>query len=164
MKRALGLGLLVGMMFVIFILIKDSIGINSFYMAALAMAMFAVLGPFGDYFKAGIAILIGVFVGLAGIIVLVLLMPLPPENIPYLALVSGLSLFLLVLISTIGLRIDAMFLGWAGYFAAVFGTYTADAAALATEAMPAAIGVSVSLLLGLLMAMVIIRMAMLINQ
>jgi hypothetical protein len=27
------------------------IAVSSFYMAAAAMAMFAVLGPFGDYFR-----------------------------------------------------------------------------------------------------------------
>lgn len=164
MKKGIGLGLLAAVLFAVFVLFKDHLGVSSFYMAAIAMAMFAVLGPFGDYFKAGISMLIGVIIGLAGILVLLLFAPLPPENLLYLALVSGISLFLLILISTSGLRIDAMFLGWAGYFASVFGTYTSDAAALATGAIPAAVGVSVSLLLGLIMAIIIIRVAMAANQ
>ncbi|MEA1961170.1 MAG: hypothetical protein U9N81_07850 [Bacillota bacterium] len=164
MKKAVGLGLLVAVFFAVFVLLKDVIGVNAFYMAAIAMAMFAVLGPVGDYFKTGIAIIIGVVVGLAGILALVGFMPLPPANLIYLAVVSGLSLFLLVLISTTGLRIDAMFLGWAGYFAAVYGTYSTDAASLATGALPAAVGVMVALLLGLLMAIIVIRIAMAVNQ
>jgi len=164
MKRAVGLGLLVAAFFGAFVLLQDNIGVSSFYMAAIAMAMFAVLGPVGDYFKTAIAMLIGVVIGLAGIFTLIGFMPLPPDNTVYLAIVSGLCLFLLVLVSTTGLRIDAMFLGWAGYFASVYGTYMSDAASLAAGAIPAAVGVSVALLIGLLMAIVIIRIAMAVNH
>ena len=110
MKRGIALGLLVGILFALFVMVKDLIGVNAFYMAAVAVAMFAVLGPFGDYFKAGLSMLIGVVVGLAGILILLVATPLPPENLVYVALVSGVSLFLMVLVSTTGLRIDAMFL------------------------------------------------------
>ncbi len=164
MKRALSLGLLVAVLFVLFVLVKDYIGVSSFFMAAVAMAMFAVLGPAGDYFKAGLSMLIGVVVGLVGILALAGFMPLPPDNLVYVALVSGVSLFILVLISAAGLRIDSMVLGWAGFFAAVWGTYTTDAAALASGAIPAAVGTSVALLLGLLMAMGIMRIAMAVNK
>ncbi|NLX03342.1 MAG: hypothetical protein GXY40_12575 [Syntrophomonadaceae bacterium] len=75
-----------------------------------------------------------------------------------------MSLFLLVVISTTGMRIDAMFLGWAAYLAAVFGTYTTDTPAMATLALPAAVGVSVSLLLGLFMSLLVIKIAMAVNQ
>lgn len=164
MKKAIGLGLLVAVFFTAFILAKDLIAVSSFYMAAVAMAMFAVLGPFGDYFKTGISMLLGVFVGLVGIILLIAKMPLPPGNLVYLAIVCGVSLFILVLLSTTGLRIDGMFLGWAAYFASVYGTYTTDAASLATGAVPAAVGVCVSLLVGLVMANIIIKIAMASNQ
>lgn len=164
MKKAIGLGLLVAVFFAAFIMAKDFIAVSSFYMAAAAMAMFAVLGPFGDYFKTAISMLLGVVTGLVGILLLVAVLPLPPDNLIYVALVSGLSLFVLVLLSTIGLRIDGMFLGWAAYFASVYGTYTTNAAALATGAVPAAVGVCVSLLVGLIMANLIIRIAMATNQ
>ena len=164
MKKALGLGLLVAILFTGFIMVKDLIGVSSFYMAAIAMAMFAVLGPFGDYFKMGLSILIGVFVGLVGILVLATQVPLPPDNLIYVAVASGLSLFLLVLISSAGMRIDGMFLGWAGYFASVYGTYTTDASSLATVAIPSAVGVCVSLLLGLVMAILVMKAAMAANQ
>jgi hypothetical protein len=157
MKRGVGLAVLIAVVFAIFVLLKNFLGMNSFYMAAIAMAMFSVLGPTGDYFKAGISMLIGVIVGLGGILVLATRMPLPPDNITYLALVCGLSLFLLVLISISGLKVDAMFLGWAGYFASVWNIYTSNVTALATSALPAAVGVSVSLLLGLLMAIIIVK-------
>lgn len=157
MKRGIGLGLLVAFIFAILVLFKDVLGMSSFFMAAIALAMFAVLGPAGDYFKAGVSMLIGVIVGLVGIIVLATKMPLPPDNAVYLALVCGLSLFLLVLISIVGLRIDAMFLGWAGYFASVWSTYTTNVTALTTGALLAAAGVSVSLLLGLLMSVIVMK-------
>ncbi len=164
MKKAVGLGLLVAIFFAVFILVKDCIGVSSFYMAAIAMAMFAVLGPFGDYFKMGLSMIIGVVIGLAGIIILIAKMPLPPDNLVYLAIVAGVSLFLMVLISTTGIRIDGMFVGWAGFFASVYGTYTTDAAALATGALPAAVGVMVSLLVGLVLAVAVIKIAMAVNQ
>ncbi|HHW62065.1 MAG TPA: hypothetical protein GX404_09200 [Syntrophomonadaceae bacterium] len=164
MKRGIALGLLVGILFALFVMVKDLIGVNAFYMAAVAVAMFAVLGPFGDYFKAGLSMLIGVVVGLAGILILLVATPLPPENLVYVALVSGVSLFLMVLVSTTGLRIDAMFLGWAGYFAAVWGQYMADPTVLATTAIPAAVGVTASLLLGLVIAILTIRIAMAVNR
>ncbi len=164
MKKAISLGLLVAVFFAAFIMAKDFIAVSSFYMAAVAMAMFAVLGPFGDYFKTAISMLLGVIVGLVGILVLVAGMPLPPDNLVYVAVVSGLSLFVLILLSVTGLRIDGMFLGWAAFFASVYGTYVTDAAALATGAVPAAVGVCVSLLVGLVMANIIIKIAMATNQ
>lgn len=160
MKRGIGLGLLVAILFAVFVLLKESLGMGSFFMAAIALAMFSVLGPVGDYFKAGVSMLIGVIVGLVGILALATKMPLPPDNVVYLALVCGLSLFILVLISISGLRIDAMFLGWAGYFASVWSTYTTNVTALSTGALPAAVGVSVSLLLGLLMAIIVMKVDM----
>ncbi len=92
-----------------------------------------------------------------GILVLAAKMPLPPNNTVYLALVCGLSLFLLVILSTTGLRIDAMFLGWSGFFASVWSTYTSNVTELATGALPAAVGVSVALLLGLVMAIIVTK-------
>ena len=160
MKRGIGLGLLIAVIFSVFVLLKDTLGMSSFFMAAIAMAMFAVLGQVGDYFKAGISMLVGVIVGLAGILVLATKIPLPPNNTVYLALICGLSLFLLVIISTTGLRVDAMFLGWAGYFASVWSTYTTNVTALTTGALPAAVGVSVALLLGLLMAIIVMKIDM----
>lgn len=157
MKRGIGLGLLVAIFFSAFVLLKDTLGMSSFFMAAIAMAMFAVLGPVGDYFKAGVSMLVGVIVGLGGILVLAAKIPLPPDNTVYLALLCGLSLFLLVAISALGLRIDGMFLGWASYFASVWSTYTTNVTVLAAEALPAAVGVSAALLLGLLMAMIIMK-------
>lgn len=157
MKRGIILGLLVAIIFSAFVLLKDTLGMSSFFMAAIAMAMFTVLGQVGDYFKAGLSMLAGVVVGLAGILVLATKMPLPPNNTVYLALICGLSLFLLVVLSATGLRIDAMFLGWAGFFASVWSIYTTNVAELATTALPAAVGVSAALLLGLLMAMIVTK-------
>lgn len=157
LKRGIGLGLIVALIFSSFVLLKDTLGMSSFFMAAIAMAMYAVLGQVGDYFKAGLSMLVGVIVGLAGILVLATKMPLPPNNTVYLALICGLSLFVLVIISTIGLRVDAMFLGWAGYFASVWSIYTTNVSALATEALSAAVGVSVALLLGLIMAIIVTK-------
>lgn len=164
MKKAIGLGLIVGIFFALFVLFQNILGATAFYIAAVSMAMFAVIGPFGDYFKAAVAMLIGVAVGLASMIALVAFLPLPPNNLIYVAIVSGLALFLLVLLSTTGLRIDAMFLGWASYLAGVYGTYLADAPALATQAVPAAVGVAVSLLVGLVMSILVIKIAMAVNQ
>ncbi|NLB88226.1 MAG: hypothetical protein GX790_03230 [Syntrophomonadaceae bacterium] len=164
MKKAIGLGILVAVLFAIFVLFQGKIGASAFYLAAITMAMFAVIGPFGDYLKTGIALLIGVIMGLVGIIILATKMPLPPDHLIYLAIVSSISLFVLILLSTTGLRIDAMFLGWAGYFAAVFGTYTTDPSALGTLALPAAVGVSVSLLIGLVLSLIVIKIAMAVNQ
>lgn len=157
MKRAISLGLLVAIIFSVFVLLKDQLGMSSFFMAAIAIAMFAVLGQVGDYFKAGLSILVGVVVGLAGILVLATKMPLPPNNTIYLALICGMSLFLFVVLSVTGLRIDALVLGWAGYFASVWSIYTTNVTALANAALPSAVGVSAALLLGLLMAIVVTK-------
>lgn len=164
MKKAIGLGLLVAVLFTAFVLFKDYVGASAFYIAAIAMAMFAVIGPFGNYVQTAISMLIGLIVALAGIIVLALKLPLPPDNLVYLAIVCGLSLFILVLLSPLGLRIDAMFLGWAGYFAAVYGTYSTDPSALAALLIPAAVGVGVSLLVGLVLSLLVIKIAMAVNQ
>ena len=164
MKKALGLGILIAVSFALFVLVNDLVGASAFYMAAIGMAMFAIIGPAGDYFKAAIAVLVGVIVGLVSILALAGAMPLPPDNLIYVALVSGLALFALTMISLLGLRIDAMFIGWGGYFAAVYGTYTVDAAALATQAIPAAVGVSASLLFGLLIAVVLTRVSLVLDQ
>ncbi len=90
MKKAIGLGLLVAVFFAVFVLCQDMIGAKAFYMAAISMAMFAVIGPFGDYFKTALALLIGVVVAFAGIVVLALKMPLPPDNLVYVAIVCGI--------------------------------------------------------------------------
>ena len=164
MKKAFGLGLIVAIFFAIFVLFKDVLGASAFYMAAVSMAMFAVIGPFGDYFKTGLALLIGVVVSLAGLIILAQKTPLPPENTLFIAIVSGISLLLLVLLSTTGLRIDAMFLGWAAYLAAIFPVYTSDATRLAHLALPTAVGVIVSLLVGLVMSLLVIKIAMAANR
>jgi hypothetical protein len=164
MKKAIGLGLIVGVFFALFVLFQNYLGATAFYIAAVAMAMFAVLGPFGDFLKAAIAMLIGVVVGLASMIVLALFFPLPPDNLMFVAIVSGIALFLLVVLSVTGLRIDAMFLGWAACFAGLYPTYVADAASLATAALPAAIGVSVSLMVGLVMSLLVIKIAMTVNR
>ena len=164
MKKAIGLGLLVAVFFAVFVLCQDYVGAKAFYMAAISMAMFAVIGPFGDYFKTALALIIGVVVAFVGIILLALKMPLPPDNLVYVALVCGVSLFVLVLVSTVGMRIDAMFLGWAAYFAAVYGVYVNDATALSAQAGPAAVGVIVSLLVGLVMSLIVVKIAMAVNQ
>lgn len=164
MKKAIGLGLIVGIFFALFVLFQEFIGATAFYIAAIAMAMFAVIGPFGDFFKTAIAMLVGVVVGLASMGILALKFPLPPDNLMYVAIVSGIALFLLVLLSVTGLRIDAMFLGWAAYLAGIYPTYIANAASLATQALPAAIGVTVSLLVGLVMSLLVIKIAMAVNQ
>ncbi|HZJ85129.1 MAG TPA: hypothetical protein VFD02_06195 [Syntrophomonadaceae bacterium] len=164
MKKAIGLGLIVAIFFAIFVFFQGYIGATAFYLAAITMAMFAVIGPFGDYLRTGISLLIGVIVGLIGIIILATKMPLPPDHLIYLTIVSAVSLFLLILLSTTGMRIDAMFLGWAGYFAAVFGTYMTDTSALGSLALPAAVGVSVTLLIGLVLSLLVIKIAMAVNQ
>ncbi|HZK43314.1 MAG TPA: hypothetical protein VFC73_03415 [Syntrophomonadaceae bacterium] len=164
MKKALGLGLIVAVFFAIFVFFQGYIGASAFYLAAITMAMFAVIGPFGNYLKTGIALLIGVLMGLIGVIILATKMPLPPDHLLYLAIVSAISLFLLVLLSTTGMRIDAMFLGWAGYYAATFGTYITDPSALGVLALPAAVGVSVSLLVGLVLSLLVGKIAVAVNQ
>ncbi|MGE5390595.1 MAG: hypothetical protein ACM3PE_05965 [Deltaproteobacteria bacterium] len=164
MKKAIGLGLLVAVFFAVFVLCQDLIGAKAFYMAAISMAMFAVIGPFGDYFKTALALIIGVVVAFAGIILLALKMPLPPNNLVYVAVICGVSLFLLVLVSTAGMRIDAMFLGWASGFAAIYGTYVASPTALQAAAGPALVGVIVSLLVGLVMSLIVVKIAMAVNQ
>jgi hypothetical protein len=164
MKKAIALGLLVAVFFAVFVMCKDLIGASVFYVAAISMAMFVVIGPFGDYFKSAIAMLVGVILGLISILALAGAMPLPPDNTIYVALVSGVALFILVLLSTTGLRIDAMFLGWAAYFAAVYPTYVADATQLTSLAVPAFVGVSVSLLVGLVLSLLIIKIAMAVNK
>ncbi|MBO8159310.1 hypothetical protein [Thermosyntropha sp.] len=164
MKQALSLGILAAILFAIFVYFQELIGASAFYIAALSMAMFAVIGPFGDYLKTGIAMLIGVAVAMAGIVVLAGKFPLPPDNTAYIALVSGIAIFVLVLLSAIGLRIDAMFIGWAGYNAAVFPVYLTDASLLAEQALPAAVGVSVSLLVGLVLSLIVVRIAMAVNK
>ena len=164
MKKALGLGLIVGIFFALFVLFQNYLGATAFYIAAVAMAMFAVIGPFGDYLKVAIAMLVGIVVGLASMIILALSFPLPPDNLLYVAIVSGVALFLLVVLSVTGLRIDAMFLGWAPCLAALYPTYMADAASLATAAVPATVGVTVSLMVGLVMSLLVIKIAMAANR
>lgn len=164
MKKAIGLGLLVAVFFAVFVLLQNYVGAKAFYMAAISMAMFAVIGPFGDYFKTALALVIGVVVAFAGIIILALKMPLPPDNLVYVALVCGISLFILVLLSTIGMRIDAMFLGWAAGFAALWGTYVADPTVLQAALAPSFVGVLVSLLVGLVMSLIVVKIAMAVNQ
>ncbi|WP_054694547.1 DUF1097 family protein [Syntrophomonas palmitatica] len=164
MKKAIGLGLLVAVFFAVFVLLQDYIGAKAFYVAAISTAMFAVIGPFGDYFKTAIALVIGVVVAFAGIVIMAQKLPLPPDNLVYVAMVCGVSLFLMVLISVTGMRMDAMFLGWASYFAAVYGTYVSDTTALATQALPSAVGVLVSLLVGLVMSLLVVRIAMAVNK
>ena len=58
MKKAIGLGIIVAVLFAIFVLFQGMIGASAFYLAAITMAMFAVIGPWG-YLKTGIALLIG---------------------------------------------------------------------------------------------------------
>jgi len=164
MKKAIGLGLLVAIFFAVFVLLQDYVGAKAFYMAAISMAMFAVIGPFGDYFKTALALVIGVAVAFAGIIILALKMPLPPDNLVYVALICGISLFILVLLSTTGMRIDAMFLGWAAGFAAVYGTYLADPTVLKAALAPSFVGVLVSLLVGLVMSLIVVKIAMAVNR
>jgi hypothetical protein len=164
MKKAIGLGLLIAVLFAAFVMFKDYVGASAFYIAAVAMAMFAVIGPFGNYLQTAVSMLIGLVAAMVGIIVLALKMPLPPDNLVYLALVCGLSLFVMVLLSPLGCRLDAMFLGWAGYYAAVYGTYTSDPTALASMLLPSAVGVGVSLLVGLVMSLLVIKIAMAVNH
>ncbi|HPF43311.1 MAG TPA: DUF1097 family protein [Syntrophomonadaceae bacterium] len=164
MKKAIGLGLLVGIFFAVFVLLQEYIGASAFYIAALAIAMFAVIGPFGDYLKTAIAMLIGVVVGLVGIVALAAAMPLPPDNLIYVAIVCGLSLFLMVLLSATGMRIDAMFLGWAAIFAALYQTYLTNTTAIATQALPALVGTCVTLLVGMVLSLIIIKIAMAVNK
>lgn len=164
MKKAIGLGLLVAVFFAVFVLCQDLMGAKAFYMAAISMAMFAVIGPFGDYFKTALAMIIGVLFAFAGIVLLALKMPLPPDNLVYVALICGVSLFLLVLISVVGMRIDAMFLGWASGFAALYGTYVANPTALQAALAPSFVGVIVSLLVGLVMSLIVVKIAMAVNQ
>lgn len=164
MKKAIGLGLIVGIFFALFVLFQDFLGASAFYIAAVAMAMFAVIGPFGDFFKVAIAMLVGVVIGLASMIILGVSFPLPPDNLMYVAIVSGIALFLLVLLSVTGLRIDAMFLGWAAYLAGIYPTYISNAPALATQAVPTAVGVCVSLMVGLVLSLLVIKIAMAVNQ
>lgn len=164
MKKAIGLGLLVGIFFAVFVFLQEYIGASAFYMAAIAIAMFAVIGPFGDYLKTAIAMLIGVIIGLVGIAAMALTMPLPPDNLMYVAIVCGVSLFLMVLLSAASLRIDAMFLGWAAIFASLYQTYVTNTTAIATEAVPALVGTCVTLLVGLLLSLIIIKIAMAVNK
>jgi len=164
MKKAIGLGLIVGVFFALFVLFQNYLGATAFYIAAVAMAMFAVLGPFGDYLKAAIAMLVGVIVGLASMVILALYFPLPPDNLLYVAIVSGIALFLLVVLSVTGLRIDAMFLGWAAALAGLYPTYLANAASLASAIVPAAVGVTVSLMVGLALSVLVIKIAMAVNR
>lgn len=164
MKKAISLGLLVGILFAVFVLFQTHIGASAFYIAAVAVAMFAVIGPLGDYLKTAIAMLIGVVVGIAGILALAAAMPLPPNNLVYVAIVCGVSLFLLVLISATGMRIDAMFLGWAAIFAALYQTYLTDTTAIATQALPALVGTCVTLMAGMLLSLIIIKVAMAVNK
>jgi hypothetical protein len=102
MKKAIGLGLIVGIFFALFVLFQEFIGATAFYIADIAMAMFAVIGPFGDFFKTAIAMLIGVVVGLASMGILALKFPSHPINLMSVAIVSGIALFLLVLLSVPG--------------------------------------------------------------
>ncbi|MDD3894232.1 MAG: hypothetical protein PHU36_04345 [Syntrophomonadaceae bacterium] len=164
MKKAIGLGLLVGIFFAVFVLLQELIGAKAFYMAALAIAMFAVIGPFGNYLTTAIAMIIGIIVGLVGIAVMALAVPLPPDNVIYVAIVCGVSLFLLVLLSVTGMRIDAMFLGWATIFAALYETYVTNTTAIATEAVPALVGTCVTLVVGMVLSLIIIKIAMAVNK
>ncbi|NLF46055.1 MAG: DUF1097 family protein [Syntrophomonadaceae bacterium] len=164
MKKAIGLGLLVGVFFAVFVLFQEYIGASAFYIGAVAIAMFAIIGPLGNYLQAAIAMLIGVVVGLVGIAALALAMPLPPHHLMYLAIVCGISLFLMVLLSATGMRIDAMFLGWAAIFAALYNTYVTDTTAIATQAVPALVGTCVTLLVGMVLSLIIIKIAMAVNK
>lgn len=164
MKTTVGLALMVAVLLALIVFLKDLLGMQAFFMGAIAMVMFAVLGPFGDYFKAGLSIVIGVIVGFAGIIALALTMPLPPDNTVYIALVFGLSAFLLVILSLTGLSIPSMFIGWAGSCAALYNTYATNTTALAATGPSAVLGVTAAMLLGLCMSVLIMKAAMAINE
>lgn len=155
MVRLLIQGLLSGALFVVIILLKDVLGMEVFFMAAVSMALFSVIEERGNYFKEGLALLIGVGVAFLGVIFLATKMPLPPNNLVPLLLVCGLSILILVLISGTSLKANSLLLGWASYYASVWPIYTKDVTALSSAALPNVVGVSAALLLGLVMALII---------
>lgn len=155
MVRLLIQGLLSGALFVVIILLKDVLGMEVFFMAAVSMALFSVIEERGNYFKEGLALLIGVGVAFVGVIFLATKMPLPPNNLVPLLLVCGLSVLILVLVSGTSLKANSLLLGWASYYAAVWPIYTKDVTALSSVALPNVVGVSAALLLGLVMALII---------
>ena|GEM_PF-313732 len=155
MIRSAALALISALLFAVIVLVKNALQMEMFFMAAVSMALFSVLGQKGNYLKHGISLLVGVAVALIGIILLSTQAPLPPANLLPLVLVCSLSLFLFVLGSLVGLSTPGLVLGWASYLATIWSTYNYNVTALASEALPSAVGVSAALLLGLVMALVL---------
>ncbi len=159
MKKVLSLGLVIAVLFGIFVFFEGLLGAKAFFLAAIALALFVTLGPQGEFFKMALSMLIGIVIALASIFILALAFPLPPENTGYVAAVSAVSVFLVVLLSAASLRIDGLLIGWAGLFAAVYPIYLSDPTALATAGVPAAVGAGVSLLVGLVLGLLVLKMA-----
>jgi len=159
LNKALLWGLVAAILFGVFIYFQGLLGAEAFFLAAIALAFFVTLGPNGEFFKMGLSMLVGLVIGLAGIFVLALAFPLPPYNTGYVAIVSAASLFLALLLSAVGLRLDGLLIGWGGLYAAVYPLYQNDPTVLASAGLAAAVGAAVSLLVGLVLGLFIIKMA-----
>ena len=159
MKKVLLLGLVIAVLIGVFVLFEGLLGAKAFFLAAVALALFVTLGPQGEFFKMALSMLVGIVVALVAIFVLALAFPLPPANTGYVAAVSAVSVFVAVLFSAASLRIDGLLIGWAGLYAAVFPIYLSDPTALAVAGVPAAVGAGVSLLVGLVMGLLVLKMA-----
>ena len=159
MKKVLLLGLVIAALFGIFVFFEGLLGAQAFFLAAIALALFVTLGPQGEFLKMAFSLLAGLVIALIAIFVLALSFPLPPENTGYVAAVSSVSVFLVVLLSAVVLRLDGLLIGWAGLFAAVYPIYLSDPTALATAGIPAAVGAAVSLLVGLILGLFVLKMA-----
>jgi len=159
LKKVLLLGLVIAVLIGVFVLFEGLLGAKAFFLAAVALALFVTLGPQGEFFKMALSMLVGIVVALVAIFVLALAFPLPPANTGYVAAVSAVSVFVAVLFSAASLRIDGLLIGWAGLYAAVFPIYLSDPTALAVAGVPAAVGAGVSLLVGLVMGLLVLKMA-----
>jgi len=159
LKKVLLLGLVIAALFGIFVFFEGLLGAEAFFLAAIALALFVTLGPNGEFFKMALSMLAGIVIGLIAIFALALAFPLPPDNTGYVALVSSVSLFLVVLLSAAGLRLDGLLIGWAGLYAAVYPIYVSDPTTLAAAGVPAAVGAAVSLLIGLVLGLFVLKMA-----
>ncbi|MGI6550123.1 MAG: hypothetical protein ACOX4Q_08855 [Syntrophomonadales bacterium] len=159
MKKVLLLALVIAVLFGAFVFLEGLLGAEAFFLAAIALALFVTLGPYGEFFKMAYSMLAGLVIALIAIFFLAVSLPLPPDNMGYVAIVSSVSVFLVVLLSAVGLRLDGLLIGWAGLFAAVYPIYLSDPTALATAGVPAAVGAAVSLLVGLVLGLLVLKMA-----
>lgn len=158
MKKIIIPALTVGLFFGLLVMFQDSLGAKGFFLAALSFSLVITLSAQGGFMRMTASLLSGLVIGLAAIMTLALAFPLPPDNNLYVALITALSLIILVVLSPLGLRLDGMLLGWGGIFAVLFPIYFSDPTVLESLVVSTTLGTAVSLAAGLVLALAVAKL------